>query len=202
MSPDPSVTEWISQAKAGDQAAFQKLWERYFQRLVGLARKKLHGQPRRMADEEDVALSAFDSFCRGAEEGRLPQVLDRDNLWRLLVLITVRKVVDLVNYHGRQKRAGLLGESALDERPGWPEDGPVMEQVLGPKPTPEFAAQVAEEYQRLLARLDDDLLRAVAQWKMEGYTTEEIADRLGCAPRTVERKLRVIRTVWSSEVAS
>ena len=46
---------------------------------------------RRAADEEDVALSAFDSFCRGAEQGRFPQLDGRDDLWHLLVVITVRK---------------------------------------------------------------------------------------------------------------
>jgi DNA-directed RNA polymerase specialized sigma24 family protein len=151
----------------------------------------------RIADEEDVALSAFDSFCRGAEAGRFAQIHDRENLWRLLVLITMRKAFDLVNYQARRKRAGVLGESALEDRPG-EEQG--MEQILGSEPTPEFAAQVTEEYQRLLGQLEDDSLRAVAQWKLEGYTTGEIAAKLGCAPRTVERKLRVIRNVWSREV--
>ena len=65
MYPEASVTHWINQLKAGDPDAAQKLWERYFRRLVSLARKK-----RRAADEEDVALSAFDSFCRGAEQDR------------------------------------------------------------------------------------------------------------------------------------
>jgi len=59
--------------------------------LVGLARTKLHGSPRRVADEEDVALSAFDSFCRNAAQGRFPQLFDRDGLWKLLVLLTARK---------------------------------------------------------------------------------------------------------------
>jgi hypothetical protein len=67
MSSEGSVTQWLGQLQAGDPAAVQPLWERYFQRLVGLARLKLRGAPRRAADEEDVALSAFDSFCRNAE---------------------------------------------------------------------------------------------------------------------------------------
>jgi hypothetical protein len=87
MADDGSVTRWFGQLQAGDQAAAQQLWERYFRRLVGLARLKLRDAPCRSADEEDVALSAFDSFCRNAERGRFPQLADRNNLWRLLVVL-------------------------------------------------------------------------------------------------------------------
>jgi DNA-directed RNA polymerase specialized sigma24 family protein len=57
---------------------------------------------------------------------------------------------------------------------------------------------VAEECRRLLGRLDDDL-RALALLKMEGYTNEEIASRLGRSRATVERKLRLIRRAWEAE---
>ena len=103
MSSSGSVTAWIDHLRDGDRAAAQPLWEGYFQRLVRLARKKLRGAPRGMADEEDVALSAFDSFCRGAEQGRFPQLFDRDDLWRLLFVITERKAIDLVNHEKAQK---------------------------------------------------------------------------------------------------
>src|SRR6478672_9490680 len=86
-----SVSHWIHLIKAGENDAAQPLWERYFQRLARFARKELQGNPRRLADEEDVALSAFDSFCRGAAAGRFPQLADRDDLWRLLLVITARK---------------------------------------------------------------------------------------------------------------
>jgi len=198
MSPDESVSQWLGRLRDGDPAAAQQLWERYFQRLVGLARKRLQGLPRRSADEEDVALSAFDSFCRGAGDGRFPQLLDRDNLWRLLVTITARKAYQLVLREGRQKRGGhaVLDEAALAGRgtSGSPEVG--LEELIDREPTPEFAAQLAEEYERLLASLPDAELRAVAQWKLEGYTNEEIGRKLGCALRSVERKLKVIRSLW------
>src|SRR5262249_59846574 len=64
MSTPGSVTHWIRNLKAGDAGAAHFLWERYFPRLLGLARKMLRGTSRRTADEEDVALCAFDSFCR------------------------------------------------------------------------------------------------------------------------------------------
>ena len=102
MASQGSVTRWIGELKAGDRQAAQKLWERYFQRLVGLARKKLRGAKWHAADEEDVALSAFDTFCRGAENGRFPRLDDRDNLWNVLVLLTARKAWHVVRDEGRR----------------------------------------------------------------------------------------------------
>jgi DNA-directed RNA polymerase specialized sigma24 family protein len=201
MTSEESVSHWIGQLQAGDPEAAQKLWERYFKRLVGLARKKLQGMPRRAADEEDVALSAFTSFCQRASEGRFAQLADRDNLWSLLVTITARKVYRLASYQGRQKRGGnaVIGESELPAPADSDAGGPGLARFLDPHPTPQFAAQVAEEYQRLLGMLPDAGLQSVAQWKMEGYSNEEIAAKLGCALRSVERKLKVIRSLWRDQ---
>lgn len=187
--PDSSVTHWLGQLKAGDPAAAGPLWERYFPKLVGLARARLAGVPRRAADEEDVALSAFDSFCRDAAAGRLPRLDDRDDLWRVLLLITGQKATDLVRHEVAAKRVGNHG--AFD-----------VGAVAGAEPTPEFAALVADEFRRLLDMLPDDDLRALAVWKMEGHSNEEVAARWGCVPRTVERRLKVIRSLWAGEVGS
>jgi DNA-directed RNA polymerase specialized sigma24 family protein len=192
MSSDGSVTRWLGLLQAGDPAAAQQLWERYFRRLVGLARARLHGTPRRAADEEDVALSAFDSFCRNAERGRFPQLADRDSLWRLLVTLTARKAAHQVRDEGRQKRGG--GASPVGDAEA------VLAEALSREPSPEFAAGVAEACQRLLVRLGDRDLRAVALLRMEGYSVEEVADKLGCVPRSVKRKLALIRTVWEKEI--
>src|SRR5262245_35266235 len=106
MPREGSVTRWLEKAQAGDNEAAQQLWQRYFGRLVGLARARLRGLARSLADEEDVALSAFDSFYRGVERGRFPQLNDRDDLWRLLVVITARKAANLIRDESRQKRGG------------------------------------------------------------------------------------------------
>jgi DNA-directed RNA polymerase specialized sigma24 family protein len=199
MDPQGSVTRWLGQLQAGDPAAAQPLWERYFQRLVALARARLQGAPRRAADEEDVALSAFDSFCRAAGGGRFPQLGDRDDLWKLLVVMTARKACHLLRDQQRRKRGGTAPAAGLAD----PEP-PDLDDIVGAEPSPEFAAQVAEETQRLLGLLDqagDAGLRGVALQKMEGYTVEEIAADLRCAPRTVARKLALIRKVWEKEGA-
>jgi DNA-directed RNA polymerase specialized sigma24 family protein len=151
--------------------------------------------PRRASDEEDVALSAFDSFFRGVERGQFPQLHDRDDLWQLLVLITVRKAIDLVHHEARPTRGSgrVRVLSDLAERDA--------EGILGAEPTPELAAQFVDECQRLWRRLGNDSLRAVAFWKVEGYTNAEIAAKLGCVPQTVERKLRDIRELWTRELS-
>jgi DNA-directed RNA polymerase specialized sigma24 family protein len=197
-SADGSVTRWLGQLQAGDPAAARPLWQRYFRRLVGLARKRLQGAPRRAADEEDVALSAFDSFCRAANEGRFPDLADRDGLWRLLVLMTARKAAHLRRDEGRQKRGG--GAQFTTDTPAGPDEESVLGQVLSRDPTPEFAAQMTEECERLLRGLGDDELKSVALLRMEGYTVEEIAVRQGCVARTVKRKLQLIRSIWEKEL--
>jgi DNA-directed RNA polymerase specialized sigma24 family protein len=197
-----SVSHWIGELKVGDAEAAQHLWERYFEALVRLARTKLGATPRRESDEEDIALSAFQSFCEGAANGRYPRVDDRYGLWRLLVTITVRKVLDQSERQGRKKRGGgrVRGESVLVG--GDPEQrGAGIEQVVGREPTPAFAAMVADECRRLLEALGDETLRRIALLRMEGYSDPEIAATLGCGLRTVGRKLELIRKAWLREVA-
>src|SRR5262249_5839209 len=91
-----SVTRWLDPAKAGDGTAARELWHRYFETLVRLARARLRATARTVEDEEDVALSAFDSFLAGAARGRFPRLEDRRDLWRILVTITSRKAADQI----------------------------------------------------------------------------------------------------------
>ena len=194
-----SVTRWLGDLKTGGDAAAQHLWERYFDRLVRLARRKLGGRAGIGAaeDEEDAALRAFDSFCRGAAQGRYPRLADRDDLWRLLVVITVRKAFDQVERHAAAKRgaARLVRESDLADGEG-AQAVASLDRFVGPEPSPELAALVAEEYRWLWLRLGDDSLRLVLDLSLEGYRRAEIADRMGRTVKTVTRKLAVIRTVW------
>jgi DNA-directed RNA polymerase specialized sigma24 family protein len=195
MTQEGSVSRWLGPVQAGDPAAAQQLWQRYFLTLVEMARKRLRLAAPRAADAEDVALSAFDSFCRSARDGRFPQLQDRDDLWRLLVVITTRKVSHLLRDEAREKRGGAARAAAAHGD----DESALLEQALSREPTPELAAQTTEEFSRLLVLLGDDQLRQVAVWRMEGHTVEEIADRAGCAPRSVKRKLQAIRTLWAHE---
>lgn len=198
MRTDPSVSHWIRELQCGNQAAAQQLWERYFLRLVRLAKQKLSHRLRLHVDEEDVALSAFKSFFRGVEAGRYPQLADRDDLWRLLVTITAHKVIHVARHTQRQKRGGKFSDSARGDITNVFD----LNDVISGEPSPEFSLQLAEELERLLALLNDSNLRSVALWKMEGYTSAEIAPKLNCTVRTVERKLRLIRQLWEGPLES
>jgi DNA-directed RNA polymerase specialized sigma24 family protein len=199
VADDASVSHWLDGLRAGDDADIGRLWERYFLRLVGLARTKLPSRTRREFDEEDVALSAFHSFCERAGRGEFPQVIDRNDLWRLLSTITARKVTSSIRHRTRLKRGGgrVLGESALIEGDDGNEPG--VSQFLSREPNPEDAAAFTEDYERLFERLSNPVLKEVALRRLEGSSSEEIAAAMGVSARTVDRKLQLIRALWEEE---
>jgi len=135
MPGENSVTRWIDGLREGSDADVQRLWDRYFQRLVHLASARLPGHARRASDEEDVALSAFNSFCDRVGRGQFPELVDRDDLWRLLVTITTRKVVESVRRETRKKRGGgrVRGASAFADGDAIDQG---MAQVLSREPAP------------------------------------------------------------------
>jgi DNA-directed RNA polymerase specialized sigma24 family protein len=199
---DGSITKWIAGMKAGDGAAAQPLWERYFARMVNLARARLRASGRlgrdAASDEEDAALSAFESLRAGLARGQFPQLADREDLWRLLVVITTRKVRAQARRRMSQKRGGGQVQLTCDfDEPSSDDD--LLARAVGSEPTPEFAVMVAEEYRLLLDRLGDDVLRKVAVLRVEGFTSDAIADQLGCARRTVARQLALIRRILAAD---
>jgi len=197
--PKGSVTHWLSELKDGDDdaaLAAQRLFERYFDRLVRLAHAKLRSARTAPADGEDAALSAFYSFCQGAAAGRYPRLGGREDLWRLLVTITARKVANLIRHETQLQRGGTRRFNEADLRRSGSQPGHGLDRLAGDEPTPEFAALLAEEYQRLLDALNDETLRLIALRKLEGYRNEEIAKELDCGLRSVERKLSLIRQTW------
>ena len=205
MSPEDSVTQWIALLKEGQSTAAERLWGRYFDRLVALARQKLDGATRRVADEEDIALSAFYSLCAGARAGQYAQLYDRDNLWLLLVAITTHKSIDLIRHEHRQKRGGTRNLVSAGPSVANGEAGVALETLVHTEPSPEFTVQVAEQFARLLERLDatgDPTLRQIAVWRMEGHENGEICARLGCVLRTVQRKFNMIERLWAKELES
>jgi DNA-directed RNA polymerase specialized sigma24 family protein len=180
MAPDEgSVTLWLGALRAGDPLAAHALWRRHFEALVRLARARLRA--RVVAAAEDVAPRAFDSSDAGVARGRFPDIADRDDLWRLLVTLTARTATSQLHRESRPERGGgrVLLESAL---------------AAGPE-------SEAEECRRRLAGRPDEAPRTVARMKLEGYTDDEVADRLGCGGRTITRELAVIRKAWLAEEA-
>jgi RNA polymerase sigma factor (sigma-70 family) len=191
VSLEPSVTTWLAQLRSGNREAAEQLWERYFARLVEFARHKLRGTSRGDADEEDVALSAFHSFCQAAN--RFPRLNDRHDLWQILVMLTARKAYQERRRQQARKRGGLEGPRCPGTALGEDQE---LDEIIGTEASPEFAVQVAEEFQALLETLPDEDLRLVARLRLESHTNAEIARQLRCSERSVERKLALIRGFW------
>jgi DNA-directed RNA polymerase specialized sigma24 family protein len=194
-----SVTHWIGELKAGDQRALQPLWDRYFGQLVERARAKLCAfrSPMAINDEEDIALSAFQSLYEGMRQGRFPRLDDRDDLWRVLVHLTACKALDRHRQQCRQKRGrgAVLRECDLIA-PAGDRSRNVLDDLIGSEPSPEFAAMVAEEYRRRIETLSEPALRLIAERKLACLTNQEIARELGVSLRTVTLKLELIRKRW------
>jgi DNA-directed RNA polymerase specialized sigma24 family protein len=196
MSALGSVTVWLDQLRRGERDALQVLWAKYFSRLVAAARERLGGAPRVLADEEDVALSAFDSFFRRVQQGQFPRLADRHDLWSVLLLIASRKACDLIEHEARGKRDWRRRD---DGAPCAVPGGHNLLGLLSREPDPSFALEMADRCAALLALLEDDQLRHIAMRKLEGHTNSEIASELGCALATVERRLVLIRECWWAE---
>lgn len=192
MAAPGSVTLCIARVKAGDQAALQDVFNRFFDRLVGLARQQLRALPRPGAgDAEGAAQSAMAGFWLGLEKGQYPKLFDRKDLWHLLAAITVHKAAHQRERENAVKRGGgvVLDEAAID-----------LGRILSREPTPELAAELAEDCRRLLDLLPDVELRTIALLRMEGYSNNEIAGKLDYSTRKVERKIELIRNYWQGEV--
>lgn len=199
-----SVSYWIANLKQGDEEAAQELWSRYAIRLVEFARKRLGRSQKGIADEEDVAQLVFASLCRGASEGRFRDVRNRDELWWMLLTITKRKATDQLRRETAQKRGGgkVLSESHFQARKTGLGVAWSFDQLVGRAPTPEHLAILSEQYAHLMSKLRDDRLRRIAALRIEGHTVPEIAEQLGIARRSVERKLHLIRHRWAQEISA
>ena len=195
MSDDEPITRWIDGLRQGEDEAARRIWEKFVERLLAVARQRLRRVNRTTYDEEDAVLSAFQSFCAGVRRGRFPQLRDRDDLWRLLFVITSRKVADQHAFQRRDKRDARREESSdpFDTRATAARE----ELFVSDEPSPAFASECEDQLRHLLEQLQHDDLKRIALLKMEGFTNQEIASQLSRGLATVERKLRTIREIWS-----
>ena len=197
MSKSKQVSHWIDLVKQGDSLAANQIWQHYFDRLVRSVRHKLLGQNRAVSDEEDIVLSVFDSFYVAVEKGRFPDLSDRYDLWRLLLRMSARKIVDKRRHDGRQRRGGNVKIHSLD--PGKNDDDYVIE-AIGNEPTPEMILMMQESIEQFFSHLGVGHLRDLAGDKLEGYTNAELAKRFDCSERTIERRLHLIREKCQQEL--
>ncbi len=181
MSAPGSVTCWISLLKAGDPDAAQPLWEHYWARLVRVARDQVKAKVLRGSDEDDLLQEVWKSFFERAAGGHFPRLKDRNDLWHLLVRMTVYKACRLRRAELADKRFPGQALQDIDEA-----------AVVGREPEPDVAALAVDELRAFLRGLGDEEPARVALWHLEGYGPGEIAVRLTCSPRTVHRRLEEI----------
>lgn len=190
------VSLWIEQLAAADHDAASRLWAHFCQRLMVFARSRMSPSTRRIYDEEDAAVSAFRSLCRGIEAQRFPELGDRGNLWALLVVITSRKVANQFRYEHQKRRNAnqTLSESMLQPSEG--SGVSVLQSLPTHEPTPAFAAEVADMSEHLMSQLGETDLQKIVHLKLEGHSNEDVAELMKITRRTVQRKLERIRRIW------
>lgn len=192
-----SITRAIVDLGGHDDQAAEKIWRRFFEQLCEYTEKRIGQRHRRHFDEQDVANSAFFVLFDGIKKGRFSQLNSRDELWQLLTLIASRKACNARKHFDRQKRGGgkVVGGGALSEV--------ARDQLVGFMNSQVQANnydQLEQTSEDLIRLLPDDSLRRVALLRLAGQSNVEIAAELGCVTRTVERKLHLIRLIWSRQV--
>jgi RNA polymerase sigma factor (sigma-70 family) len=183
---DSEAARWqrlIDGLRRGDRQIAQEFWDQYGNHLHAVADKHLAGAVRRRVGPEDVVQSACRTFLRRAQVGEF-QLPDSEALWRLLCAITLTKVREQTRFHLRKKRG-------LNQEIQPAESGSEFQLVAG-GPTPLEAAEFADQFQKLLADLDDEE-RQIVDLKLQECTHDEVAEKLGCSERTVRRVLKRVQ---------
>jgi RNA polymerase sigma factor (sigma-70 family) len=199
MSDASSVLLWLESIRSGDEAAINRLWAEFSPRMTSLAQSWLaRTSGRRIFDEEDVVVTAFEGFRRALAEGRYEGLTDNDEMWRLLAAATVNKAIDFSEGERAQKRGGGERIESLDDPT--PSMKKQTQQQASQDPSPEFAAMMSDECRRLLEILKDPELEALVLLKLEGFSNDEIAQQFGYSRRTIQRMLASIRNLWGQEI--
>ncbi len=171
MHEPGSITRWVSDLAVRDDDAARQVWDRFFHRLVALAKQQLRRKSWGGVDEEDVALSALDSFIARRRAGDYPQLGSRDDVWKLLAVITRRKALNVMRQEMAARRGG--GRQVGQEFD--------LVHAIRAEPTPDQAAEVLDEARRLLdvVLAGRELnLRVIALGKLQGEDNSVLAKQL------------------------
>jgi RNA polymerase sigma-70 factor (ECF subfamily) len=179
--PRPDDLDLIAQFKAGNEAAATELFDRYCEQLMRLARRRIGPRMTSRVDPEDILQSAFRTFFARVrnEEFSFQQ---EDDLFKLLVRLTVRKTLRQIAFH----RAGKRNPERETAQPTTDHD--ILLQVSAHGPTPEVELALVDEFEQFMGQLPP-LDRDVLALKLQGYSTVEIADKLGSYDRKIRRIL-------------
>jgi RNA polymerase sigma-70 factor, ECF subfamily len=184
--PDPSQTsDLVARWRGGDQDAARLLFDRYVERLVALARRRIGPRLASRVDPEDVVQSVFRTVFGRLKDGQF-RVEEQDDLCKLLMRVTVNKALRQVEFHGAGKRDMTRESPQTEESPEH-----VM-KVLDREPAPETVAAFVDELEHFLNQLNP-LERQVVELRLEGHTNEEIARQLSVLDRRVRRVVERVR---------
>jgi RNA polymerase sigma-70 factor (ECF subfamily) len=179
------MSDQLQAWRADDQEAARQLVDRYLDRLVALARRRLSQRLASRVDAEDVVQSVFRTFFHRAKEGKF-QIKDQDDLCKLLMRITVHKVLKQVEHHTAGKRDPHLeteqGNRSLER----------MHELLAKEPTPEAEVLFLDQLEHLMSELRPQE-RKILEMRMQGYSNEEIASELGIYDRKIRRVIERVR---------
>jgi RNA polymerase sigma factor (sigma-70 family) len=203
MGEATSVTEWLQDLKAGSSGAAQKLWQRYVERVIRIAHRRLGDRPRRATDEQDIAQEAFVSLFRCVEAGRFPRLDDRNDLWQVLLVLTDRKTKENLRRELAEKRGSgnVRGESAVASLKDSAQAAAGLENFPETEPSAESVDDLIRLIDSSLSQLPDESMQKIMLDKLQGYTDKETATRTGLALRTVERKLHIIHRILEREAS-
>ena len=188
-----SITKVLGRMGQLDEQATQLLWDHFFSRLCQFAEAKIYPRHRRNISPDEIASTAFMSLVDGFRQKRFANLRNRDDLWQLLTLIAARRTINEQRKHDCAKRGNgkVSGQQAF----GRSGINGIIDYVQLELSAVDYA-DLEELVQSLIHFLPDDSLQKVAEAKLGGFSNIEIALQLGCAERTVERKLALIRRIW------
>jgi RNA polymerase sigma-70 factor (ECF subfamily) len=177
----------LKQLRAGDQEAATQVFHRFAQQLVGLAGHKLNQLIRCKAGPEDVIQSVFKSFFLRQRQGQFA-LQGWDDVWDLLVIITLRKCCNRVEHFQAARRdvrrEVAAAPPASESGTGW--------EALAREPDPAEAAQLAETLEQLFATFQERE-RSILELTLQGLSAREVGTRVGCSERKVFRVLERAR---------
>ena len=192
-----SVTRDLHDLRAGSQSATGRIVKRYWGRLQGLVRPRVrwYGRPAISVDEEDVANAALNSVVKRLEQGKYPDIVDQDGLWRMLAKFAVRKANRVV-----KKWTGHPSVQSLSAASGFPD----------PSRSPSSRVATAEARDRLIDAIKAyqpprsghpsvEQLVQLAHFLSEDHDIPEIAKRLEVAHCTIYRWIDLVRKIGEQQ---
>jgi RNA polymerase sigma factor (TIGR02999 family) len=180
------VTQLISAAGQGDQAAAARLFALVYPELRQIAQRHLRGTSE---DQFRTTSLVHEAYLRLApREGQ--QFNDRGHFYASAARAMRQIVIDHVRRRESLKRGGDMATESLDQETHEP----------APEQRDESLLALDEALERLL-QIDPRLGQMVELWFYGGMTLEEIGEVTGLSPRTLRRDWRRARAFLYREVA-